>query len=399
MIIKPTTIEELKEIWIEMFLNNTDEVTKISPLSSLNAISYGNAKIGQKLAKELALIETNIFPDQAYGQYLDKIALDRGVSSRFGESGSFTYLRIVGEVDTFYASDSVVFTGSHGIEFQLVEDFSIPDEGFGYAKVRSLTQGEKTNVEALSINKVNPKPIGHLYVINEYKANGGRNSESDDDFRNRIKENANVFARGTISMLEQIFNKINNDVLKCYYGGINSDGQTVVKILTQNGIDLSESELNEILLKGKDFLSLTDLKPDNVNGYGVKLENVEWFPVDISTRLILEESVNANDVRKEIQLRLGKYFDYRTFDKQKVEWDDLLGIVKNTPGVKYVLDNFFSPGVDLSIPKEQLPRIRGFLMLNPDGSLITSGTNTLNPFFYPDNSDFSYQQTVFKNLD
>ena len=116
-------------------------------------------------------------------------------------------------------------------------------------------------------------------------------------------------------MLEQVFNKINNNVLKCYLKGFNKNGQVVLSILTQNGVDLSGSEINELLLKGEEYFALSELKPDGYQGYGISLENVMWFPVDISVRLVLEQNVVADDVRKEIQLQLNKYFDLRNFGR------------------------------------------------------------------------------------
>lgn len=397
-IVKPTTIDELKGMFVELLLNHTEEVTKVAPLSTLNGIAYGTAKMGQRLLKDIALIETHLYPDLAYGSYLNKVAENFGIAPRFGSSSSSTYVRVVGEAGTLYSSGLNVFTGTHGIKFDVLENFTIPEVGYGYVKVRSQSAGTKTNVDSLSLSKLDPAPIGHKYSVNEYAAFGGRESESDEDFRIRIKEGSNVLARGTIAMLEQVFNKINNDVLRCYFQGINKNGQVVISILTQNGADLTPAELNTLLLKGKDFFSLTELKPDGLNGYGIELKNITWFPVDISTRLQLEDNVSPDDVRKEIQIRLNKYFDYRSFDKKKVEWDDLLEIVKQTPGVKYVFDNFFFPQKDIPIPQNQLPRVRGFLMLNPDGSIITNNTNTLNPVYYPAQPDISYQNTVFSSI-
>lgn len=397
-IVKPQTVEELKGMFIELLMNHTNKVTKVAPLSTLNGISYGTAKLGQRVLKDVALIETHLFPDLAYGKYLDKVAENFGVAARFGSSESSTYVRVVGLPGTVYTAGLQEFSSVSGIVFDITKTFTIPAEGFGYVKVRSQTKGVSTNVEPLSISKISPEPIGHKYCVNEYAAYGGRDVEDDEDFRKRIKEGANVLARGTLAMLEQVFNKINNNVLKCYFRGWNTSGQVVIQILTQNGIDLNTAELNELLLKGKDFFSLTELKPNGQNGYGIKLENVEWFPVDISARVEIESNVNPDDVRKEIQIRLNKYFDYRYFDKPKVEWDDLLGIMKATPGVKYVLDNYFFPQQDIAIPKNQIPRVRGFLMLNPDGSVITNATNTLNPVFYPSTPDISFQKTIYASI-
>ncbi len=397
-IVKPTTIEELKGMFTELLVNHTDKVTKVAPLSTLNGIAYGCAKLGQRILKDVALVETHLNPDLAYGPYLDHVAEFFGISPRYQSSESSTYLRVVGTPGTTYTTGLTEFLSSSGIGFQVTQTYSIPDEGFGYVKVRSIDKGTKTNVNPLSVTKINPAPTGHKYVVNEYAAFGGRDIEDDEDFRKRIKEGSNVLARDTISMLEQVFNKINNNVLRCYFRGWNKQGQVVIQILTQNGIDLNTAELNELLLKGKGFFSFNELKPDGLNGYGISLQNITWFPVDISARLKFEDSVNADDVRKEIQIRLNKYFDYRYFKKSKVEWDDLLGIVKSVPGVKYVYDNYFFPQNDIAIPKGQLPRVRGFLLLNPDGSIITNSTNTLNPVYYPSTPDISFQKTIYASI-
>lgn len=397
-IVKPTTVEELKGMFVELLMNHTDKVTKVAPLSTLNGISYGTAKLGQRVLKDVALIETHLFPDLAYGTYLDKVADNFGIAPRFGSSESSTYVRVVGIPGTVYTAGLNEFSGTSGVIFQTTETYIMPVEGFGYVKVRSDTKGTRTNVEALSLNSVDPEPTGHKYCVNEYAAFGGRDIESDEDFRKRIKEGANIVARGTLAMLEQVFNKINNNVLKCYFKGWNESGQVVIQILTQNGIDLNVAEMNTLLLKGKDFFNLTELKPDGVNGYGIKLENITWFPVDVSARVSLETSVNPDDVRKEIQIRLNKYFDYRYWDKEKVEWDDLLGIMKSVPGVKYVQDNYFFPSQDIPIPQNQLPRIRGFLLLNSDGSIITNSTTSLNPVYYPATPDISFQKTIYATI-
>ena len=214
MITKVPSIEELKQIWAEIFFLKQDKVTKISDHSVLSGMAYGIAKVGQKAVKDIAIVESHILPDSAYGIYLDNIADNFGIAPRFASSGSSTYIRVVGTPGTLYKVDTHTFSNTSGVDFSLVEDFVIGDSGFGYIKVRSVQEGSYTNVDPLSINRLNPIPSGHSYVINEYIATGGRDSESDDDFRKRIKEGVNIIARGTISMLEQVFMKINPNILK-----------------------------------------------------------------------------------------------------------------------------------------------------------------------------------------
>jgi len=88
------------------------------------------------------------------------------------------------------------------------------------------------------------------------------------------------------------------------------------------------------------------------------------------------------DIRRNIQIQLTKYFDFRYFDKNKVEWDDLLQIVKNIKGVKYVPDEFFLPNVDTEIEKYKLPRIVKFVMRDMTGSILYDNNDSILPIYY-----------------
>jgi len=393
------TIAEYKQIFIELLLNHTNNVTKVSPMGVLNGISYGVAKLAQRATKDIAIIESHIFPDTAYGIYLDNVADNYGISTRFGASGSSTYIRVVGDPGTTYVAGLHTFTGSSGIVFDIVSNFIISSDGFGYVQVRSQSLGTQTNVDPLTINRVVPIPNGHQYCVNENMPVGGRDQEQDDVFRKRIKEGSDIIARGTLSALNQLFMLINPNVLKIYFRGRDITGKLIIDILAQNGIDFTPVEFDDIGQKASAFLSLSDLNTFNSNNKpNITFRNIVWQPIDVSCRLELIDSVNPDDVRKEIQIRLNKYFDYRYWTLTKIQWIDLIDIVRTTPGVKFVSDNTFTPGSDIVINTEKLPRMRGFLMLNLDGSLILNNSNTLNPVFYPSTPDFSYQRTVYKTL-
>lgn len=394
-----STVQELKEAFVEIMLNKTDKISKISNGSVNNGIAFGVAKNGQKMIKDVAILEAKLFPDGAFGEHLDDIATLNGISQRFGARQSSTYIRIVGDVDTVYSPGVNVFTSSTGVKFDLEKVIKIPEFGYTYAKIRSQNVGKSTKVDALTINQVSSPPNGHKYCINEYAAQYGSDNENDDEFRKRIKEGSNILARGTISMLEQSFMKINENIMKIYHNGFDGMGRTVISILTVNGIDLNPQEINDIITRSEKFFNITEMRPTGVNGANVVLKNIEWEPIDISVRLQLETNYNADEVRREMQIKLNKYLDYRYWKLgQRVEWSDLLEVVKNTQGVKYVNDSFFYPRNDLTIDLRKLPRIRGFQMLNLDGSIIKDMQGNLNPIYYPNEADFSYQSTVLRTI-
>lgn len=400
MITKILDIEELKSIWSEIFFMKQDKVTKISDHSVLNGIAYGCAKVGQKAMKDIAIIESHILPDASYGIYLDNIASNFGVAPRFTSSVSSTYVRLVATPGTVYLKNVHTFSSSTGIDFTLDSDIIIGSMGFDYAKVRSTQSGTVSNVDPLTINIVNPVPSGHSYVINEYRATGGRNIESDDDFRKRIKEGSNVVARGTVAMLEQVFMKINPNVLKLYKQGINDRGQIVIAIATQNGIALSTTELDDLLQNGEEYFNLTELKPYGSQSYGILLTNIEYQPVDISFRCELYPSYTVDNIRKEMQIKISKQFDVRTWDsnKMKIEWEDLLFVCKNVSGVKYIPDQYFTPKTDTQVDKAKLPRIRSFTMWDLKGNILNNVINPLSPIYFPNQEDYNYQQTVLSTV-
>lgn len=398
MITKIIPISELKQIFLEIFLNKTDKVNDISQESVLNGFAFGCAKVGQKCLVNQSIVEGHIFPDTAYGKYLDELAAVRGVSPRFGAQGSSTYIRLVGDEGTAYFADITTLTSSSGVSFSLESDVILDINGFAYAKIKSNSEGASTNVDPLSINRISPIPDGHIACTNEYRATGGRDEESDELFRIRIKESVNQLARNTMSYLEQVFMKINPNVLKLYKEGMDEDGRFNLIVVSVNGQDFTEDEFNEILSKSEEFLTLSELL-STTTGFSLKLNNVNWLPVDIEFRIDLDPSYDLDKIRREIQIQMGKMFDYRFWKYgDKVEWENLLYAAKNVDGVRYVPDTHFSPRSDINVPEYRLPRIRGFVMRDFDGNIIEDNEGVLSDFFYPNDIDHSFQSSVLTTI-
>ena len=394
MITKITPVEELKQIFLEIFLNKTDKVSDVSDDSVLNAIAYGNAKLTQRTLTNQAIIEGHIFPDSAYGEYLDNLAAIRGVAPRFGAVGSTTYVRVTADEGTSYIAGIHTFTSTSGIVFDLEESGVVGINGYAYLKVRSQQSGLNTNVDALSINKVSPIPQGHISVINEYAATGGSDQESDTLFRERIKTNMNQMSRTTLSYLEQVFMKINPRVLRLHKSGIDSDGKFNLIVVSVNGQNFTTAEFDEILSKSEEYLSLSELLREG-SDFALKLNNVDWLPVDIEFRADIDPAYDIDSVRRNIQIQMNKLFDYRFWKYgDKIEWENMLYAAKNVEGVRYVPDTHFYPQADINVPKYRLPRIRGFIMRDLDGNIIEDNNGVLSDVFYPNEEDRSYQESV-----
>lgn len=401
------TISFLKNLFIEIFFNKTDKVSDISDNSVVNATAFGIAKIAQKALKDVAITEAKIFPDTATGEFLDEAAKLFGVSPR-RNSGlpSTTYVRVYCNSGTIYPAtgdNAVSFINTDGIVFNLEQDYIIESESFeteegevifpptyAYLKVRSSASGAYTNVAPNTINSITPVPSGHIACTNEYYAIGGEDVESDEAFRKRIQNNLNILSIGTREYLTQVFQSLNPSILKVINVGLGENGMYYITLVTQNGSELTPDELNTLLDGARDYFPITDL---NVQGniVGIELRNVDWYLVGendnedkgIDFRIDIDSNFNIDEVRKNIQIAMTKYLDFRYWKQgQKIIWDDLLEIVKNTSGVKSVPSVYFYPQKDETVPLFKLPRIRKFIMRDLNGNIIYSQETTLPEVFY-----------------
>lgn len=380
------TITNLKNLFIEMFLDKTAKVSNVADGSVVNATAFGVAKVAQKAMKDIAIKEAQIFPDTATGVYLDKAAALYGVSPRKGALGSSTYIRVSANPGTVYDT-SVAFVNKNGIRFQVDEALTVGESGYGYVKVRSINAGYSTNVPPNSITNVSPQPQGHIECTNEYYAIGGRDSEDDETFRIRIKNNLNILSKNTIEYWTQTLSNIDDRVLKVMSAGLDEKGIYNLYVVSQNGIFFTEEELDTLLESAQGYFGISEL---NIEGkvVGIGIKNIDWFYVGsergLDFRVQLQPDYDVSTVRQNIQVNLTKYLDFRFWTPGKiVEWDDLLDIVKKTDGVKYVPDEYFFPYYDQQVPANQLPRIRGFVMRDQDGNILYDSDSNLSPLFYP----------------
>lgn len=398
MITKIMPTQELKQIFLEILLNKTDKVTDVSAESVLNGIAFGCAKVGQKCLVNQSVVEGHLFPDTAYGQYLDDIAEMRGIAPRFGAAPATTYVRFIGDEGTFYNAEQTLLYSVTGIVFALEENVTIGANGYAYAKVRATTSGANTNVDPLSINRLNIVPQGHLSVTNEYRAQGGRDYEDDALFRQRIKDSVNQLSRNTMSYLEQVFMKINDRVLRLHKGGITADGRMKLIVVSVNGQDFSQAEFDEILSRSQEYLPLSELLRESTD-FALSLQNVDWLPVDVEFRVDIDPAYDQGTVRRNIAIQMNKLFDYRFWHYgDKVEWENLLYVAQNTEGVRYVPDAHFYPHVDINVPRYRLPRIRAFILRDLEGNIIEDNGGLMSAVYYPNEIAENYAASVLSSI-
>ena len=382
------TLSDIKNLYVETFLNNTNKVSKITDLSVLNAHAFAIAKLLQKDLKETAIVESQLFPQLSSGSYLDSAAKYIGGVSRLQATGSYTYVRVNADSGTQYIPGVSTFTSNNGIQFEMIEPSYVGVNGYTYIQVRSTTLGSNTNVDPLTINKVINPPVGHLNCTNEYASNGGRDTESDEDFKIRLSTFGNLVAKETqLSILENL--KLNdNRILKLVRNGFTDSGKISFGIVTCNGVGFTTQELKSLENKLSNFVSISDLNQQGQN-IGIELLNKSYLEIDVDFRLSIVDGFTEEEVRKSIQINLTKYFHFNRWFS-KVEWDDLLEVVKSTSGVSYVPDEFFgicknggtASSSDIVLSKLDIPRIKGFIMKDISGDILFKSNNNILPVYY-----------------
>lgn len=390
---KVLSVTELKNIATEILLNKTSKISKISSGSILNAISYGIAKIGQKALREIALVESQLFPEYATGTNLDLIGERYGIFSRLGASQSSCYIYLYGEEGTVYAKGTK-FSSTEGISFTLNEKITIDSNKYAYGLATSVEKGKKTNVSALSITTCVSAPTGHLFCNNTFSAYGGRDEESDDEFRDRIININNSISTKTLEYLAQIARNFNSNILKFVHLGTYL-GKTKLGIYTQSGAALSDSALVNLALQMREYLALSDIS-ENLE-QRVYFSNVNYTPIDLSIRLsYMKDKYSVDDIYSAIQQKIISYVDYRYLNTEKnITWMDLYELIKNTEGVTNVnYGEFLVNGGkgDITINKGLLPRFRQMVIYDLEGScLLDNKATNYMPFVYPVYKDINYE--------
>jgi len=396
-IVRITTETELEGIHTETFINTTNgRVTKVTDESVVRGMVRGNVKTAKKALKDIALAISHLFIDSSFGNALDTVADERGISPRFTAAQSSTWIRVTGSPGTVYQIGVNTVSDKKGNVFDLEDNLTLGNKGYGYIPIRSQQSGLSTNVDPYTIINISPKPTGHIGVINEYASTGGRDIEDDETFRQRIKEGPDIFARGTLSYLTQAFIKINSNVLRVLYNGIDSSGKVILSIVTVNGILLTSDELNQILIRSSSYFSLTEMAPIGTQSYGIVLQNATYYPIDSSFRMRLVSGSDLQQDAVDIQTKWTKFVDFRTWDSTKgaIQWTDLLTIAKGVDGVDFIPDTFFLPNSDIQVPVGAFPVFRGFIVYDLNGNILINQVGTISPSFYPNSPEPDLTSTI-----
>ena len=167
-------------------------------------------------------------------------------------------------------------------------------------------------------------------------------------------------------------------------------------MVTSNGVDLTQTELDDLKDKGEPYLSLQDLfVVNNLDGGldPIVVQNVERVYVDLDFRVQLESTVNITEFKVACQEAILSLLDFteRSFDT--VEWEDLFSIIRTQAGVRTLPEQFFyagdsntwnaiTPHADVSVPSTKVARLRMFVVRDINGAVLFDNGSEMVGYYY-----------------
>lgn len=179
--------DKAKELWGEDV-----NVSKTSFLGVLIILFAWFLSIAWELAEN---VYNAGFVTKSEGVQLDRLSTLMG-TSRIPAASSYVTLSITGEVG-YVVAEGTVFATVSGIQFETIADVTLDANGDGTIDAVSTDTGIDTNVAAGAIT-VQANPDSNIVsVVNEAAATGGRDQETDNEFRQRLVAGSSSIGNAT----------------------------------------------------------------------------------------------------------------------------------------------------------------------------------------------------------
>lgn len=246
------------------------------------------------------------YPQYAVGGFLDVVGKQYNVyrDEPVHSTGKVTFsLSEVLGFDLEIVEGTVVSTSIDYFEFQTIESVTIPaGEDNVLVNIEALDSGVDGNVQANMINYINEPILDVLSVNNAEATSGGKDGESDDSFRERIRSNVDGQNIGTTGWFKGLAMSVEgvHDV----YVINNPQNQDYTVELLVNGVVKPTS--NSIL----DEVEYTLNRDDNkIVGLRVLVSKPEYVEVNVGLDFSVQEGYNVYDVVNTVMEDLTCYFD------------------------------------------------------------------------------------------
>lgn len=253
---------------------------------------------------ELEWLKNQMFPHTATGEYLDRYALQRGLSRKQG-------VKAVGEIEFYLAELSkndveipkgtiCATRGEDSVRFITTESVTIKSGRLAtLAPIEALNIGKNGNVAAKEITVLVTPVVGIDHIQNDYKMTDGSDEENDEQLRLRVLDSYVNIPNGTN---KAFYKKSALEVEGVSAVGVipknRGVGTVDVFVMSQNG-EPSDALLNKV----KEHLS--ELREINVD---IEVKPLQKSGVNVYAYLGIKKGYDFETVRENCNASLNEYF-------------------------------------------------------------------------------------------
>ena len=329
-------------------LNSGGQLTKFTKNSVIRGILFATASTLSYMRGYMSAVESSLYLSSCFGPDLDAYAKENFNLSRRGLSKSRVEVYIQAAPGTSYKAGQL-FKSVSAVEFKLLEDFEVGQEGFYFAELESVDFGSYTKVYSGSVTEcVNP-PEGHIYCTNFFASTGGADNESDDQFRERLYKLYQGPATESPARIESIVYQLVPEVqiCRCF---VSASGYAYIGVLKTGGADFTNQELKDIAHFVNEYMNFSTAMRINV-------KNLTKVNLTIDVTATILPSVQFEQAFKEIQAVILSLVDPRYFKGKLIKEETFISALTNLKSI-IDLDTYAFNISNVNISDSEIPFIR-----------------------------------------
>lgn len=276
-----------------------------------------------------------MFPQYAWGEYLDLHGVQVGVTRR-PAGNAYGSLEISGEPGTKIEKGKIFCTpatdNSSSIEFEVLEHGEIPESGVLMVEIMAVEAGSSSNVPADTIILAMQPINGVTAIRNPEAVTGGSDTESDEDYLERILD---AYRKG-ISFVGNDADYIRwaKEVVGVGAASVipEWDGPGTVKLILidSNGQPANEHICEEVY----DYIMCPDdrLQRKAPIGATLTVSAPDLIPVSYSATVELLSGYSLEAVKQEFEKNLLTYYD-KALGEGEIKYTKVCAVLSETAGV------------------------------------------------------------------
>lgn len=385
----------MPELETPKFLQNksTDEIHKqmIDALPADLDVSQGSH--AWNLTRPTALISAEIcefilpevikliFPDYAYGEYLDYHAKTRNIT-RLAATAATGEITITGDEGIEIPEGSIFSTESvndePSVDYRTTEAAEIPESGTVKIPIECTQTGVIGNTQAGMISIVASRISGITGVINEDDISGGTEAESDDSLRERISEydkSLGMSFVGNPGDYKRWAKSVDGVGEATIISAVDNTGEVTIILTDAAGAPATEELCEDVY----NYIMMPDDPINRRAPIGAHLTVIppETMPISIKATIELEADAVLTAVQDAYLEQIALYLQ-TAIEEKEVKYTQIAAILSATAGVNDFKDlligtkgeggNVAYGATNLPITSYQLPTV------DEDDLIFTAGT-------------------------